>query len=53
MIFSVGFVFAEDTNQTSDNLEMTDGDVVSAGEVKTYANLLNDTGNSKTDLTAD
>jgi predicted outer membrane repeat protein len=52
MIFSVGFVFAEDTNQTSDSLEMTDGDVVSADEVKTYADLFNDI-ESSANLTAD
>ena len=35
MIFSVGFVFAEDVNQTDANLEMADNDaVVSAGEAK-------------------
>ena len=53
MIFSVGFVCAEDINQTGDNLEINDGDIISAGEVKTYDDLFKSIGDEKADLTAD
>ncbi len=53
MIFSVGFVFAEDTNQTDDSLEMTDEDVVSLGEVRSYDDLLYQFKKTKADLISD
>ncbi len=53
MIFSVGFVFAEDANQTDNSLEMTDGDVVSIGDVRTYADLTYQFKNTKADLITD
>ncbi len=53
MIFSVGFVFAEDVNQTDANLKTADSDVVvSAGENKTYTNLADDI-DTVTNLTSD
>ena len=57
MIFSVGFVFAEDVNQTDANLRMPDGDsvtddVISVGETKTYTNLSDDL-KTETNLTSD
>ena len=39
MIFSVGFAFAEDANQTDSDLGVTDGEVISDGQVKSYAEL--------------
>ena len=53
MIFSVGFVFAEDINQTNEDLEITDGDTVSAGEVKTYKDLLDTVGDLRANLDSD
>ncbi len=54
MIFSVGFVYAEDSNQTDSSLEMTDEDVVSVGEVRSYTYLIkNRIGDSKIDLIED
>ena len=42
MIFSVGFAFAEDANQTDSDLGVTDGEVISEGPVKSYAELNTD-----------
>ena len=39
MIFSVGFAFAEDINQTDSDLGVTDSDVISEGTVKSYTDL--------------
>ena len=39
MIFSVGFVFSEDINQTNDNMEVADTDVISTQDVGTYTDL--------------
>ena len=57
MIFSVGFVFAEDTNHSYSNLEIIhsntiDYDIISTDENKTYTDLLNDV-NQETNLTSD
>ena len=46
MIFSVGFVCAEDVNQTDSDLGVTDVDVISAGD-RTYADLNNDIDTTK------
>ena len=42
MIFSVGFAFAEDANQTDSDLGVTDNEVISEGQVKSYADLNTD-----------
>ncbi|WP_405296145.1 C1 family peptidase [Methanobrevibacter sp.] len=47
MIFSVGFVCAEDVNQTDSDLGVTDEDVISDAGAKTYADLNNDIDTSK------
>ena len=39
MIFSVGFAFAEDANQTDSDLGITDGEVISDVQVKSYNDL--------------
>ena len=52
MIFSVGFVFAEDINQTNDNIEVADTDVISTQDVGTYADLSQKI-EAKTDLDKD
>ena len=54
MIFSVGFAFAEDANQTDSDLGVTDGEVISEGPVKSYAELNTDLHKSAdVSLTAD
>ena len=54
MIFSVGFAFAEDANQTDSDLGVTDGEVISDGQVKSYAELDTDLHKSAdVSLTAD
>jgi len=42
MIFSVGFAFAEDVNQTDSDLGVTDADVISDGTAKSYTDLNTD-----------
>lgn len=39
MIFSVGFAFAEDANQTDSGLGVSDGDVMSDVPVRSYTDL--------------
>ena len=54
MIFSVGFAFAEDANQTDSDLGVTDNEVISEGQVKSYTDLSTDLHNgTEVSLTAD
>lgn len=55
-LISMTAVSAEDINQTNDTLEITDSDVVSAGETKSFMDLSTDIDNSpedRIDITSD
>ncbi|MBQ2831559.1 C1 family peptidase [Methanobrevibacter sp.] len=41
-LISISAVSAQDINQTDDNLDSSDSDILSTGEPKSYSNLLND-----------
>ncbi|MBE6508001.1 MAG: hypothetical protein E7Z77_01165 [Methanobrevibacter sp.] len=46
LIIGISAVHAEEINQTEDNLEISDSDILSAGTVKSYTGLLNDISKS-------